>query len=618
MADSNTSIFTVKLNAEDFSKFQANFSKFDKATKNIPGAWKLVTDAIEKAEDPADALAKKIREINEGIEGVNGTVNDIAPKFGGANISAEKFGKTVKGIFEHVGGTAKLLAGFAAGMAGFGAVGMGLPLWFADRLAGQGQQQFLSSTRSNLSAGQMTAFQNDVTGRTGIGSNILSSMLDLQTSPNGSMVLNRGMGTTGVDTDKMDTSEIFVKTMENLRTQMKGKSMDQIKQVLAQTGLSAEGFGVGDALAIQHMSDSQFGGMVKQYQGDSNTENPNNPNLQQFTQLKIAMDNAESKFMAAVINNGGPVAKGLTDLTNSLSDLAMKAMNSGPVKKWFTDFGAGLEALSDAANKGGVGGLVKMFADGAALFGKAIATDFYRGGQVIGKAITDSLSSLFGGTASPYVDSPDHFVPDAYRTYNSGSAKLPVTQAAFRTYGGSSGGGSGGSGQWGGLNAQAGLPSGFLETVEHMESNGNPFAQSGAGAQGAFQFMPKTWQQYGQGSVWNENNSANAAAKYFSQLAQQFHGNIDQMLAAYNDGPGNVQAAIGKFGPNWEQAMPDETKSYIKKYNTLQSGGGPDQEYAARLSQDAANKARQGRGTLSITIHNKTGGDVSLTTASFM
>ncbi|WAH52620.1 lytic transglycosylase domain-containing protein [Pseudescherichia vulneris] len=104
------------------------------------------------------------------------------------------------------------------------------------------------------------------------------------------------------------------------------------------------------------------------------------------------------------------------------------------------------------------------------------------------------------------------------------------------------------------------LPMGLLRSVATTESGGNQYAQSGAGAKGLFQFMDGTASDMGLkgNDVWDPMKSAEAAAKYLSQLLRQFGGDLNKALASYNWGPGNVQRK------GLENA-PAETQAYVPK-----------------------------------------------------
>ncbi|MCK3667521.1 lytic transglycosylase domain-containing protein [Photorhabdus noenieputensis] len=110
------------------------------------------------------------------------------------------------------------------------------------------------------------------------------------------------------------------------------------------------------------------------------------------------------------------------------------------------------------------------------------------------------------------------------------------------------------------LEQQFGLPEGLLRSVAMMESGGNQYAVSKAGAKGLFQFMPGTAKHFGlmDDDVFDPVKSSEAAAKYLFQLMRMFDGDLSKALAAYNWGQGNViRKGLG--------AAPKETRDYIPK-----------------------------------------------------
>lgn len=121
------------------------------------------------------------------------------------------------------------------------------------------------------------------------------------------------------------------------------------------------------------------------------------------------------------------------------------------------------------------------------------------------------------------------------------------------------------------------LPEGLLRSVAITESGGNQFATSGAGAKGLFQFMDGTARDMGLrgNDVFDPEKSAQAAAKYLSQLLRSNGGDLSKALASYNWGLGNVQ----KHGM---ALMPQETRNYIPKVmSNMPANGGA----GAQLSQ---------------------------------
>jgi hypothetical protein len=99
------------------------------------------------------------------------------------------------------------------------------------------------------------------------------------------------------------------------------------------------------------------------------------------------------------------------------------------------------------------------------------------------------------------------------------------------------------------------------------ESNFNPFAVSPAGARGIAQFMPGTAALYGLDDPFDAPAAIDAQAHLMSDLLGQFGGSVSLALAAYNAGPGAVEAC------NCVPSIP-ETQAYVARILGLIGGAG--------------------------------------------
>jgi Transglycosylase SLT domain/D-alanyl-D-alanine carboxypeptidase len=106
----------------------------------------------------------------------------------------------------------------------------------------------------------------------------------------------------------------------------------------------------------------------------------------------------------------------------------------------------------------------------------------------------------------------------------------------------------------------------LLAAQLYAESNFNPFAKSGAGAQGIAQFMPGTAIALGLDDPFDAEQAINAQAHLMRDLLRRF-GSVPLALAAYNAGP-NPVAGCGCVPP-----FP-ETRAYVAKILGLMSGAG--------------------------------------------
>ncbi len=98
------------------------------------------------------------------------------------------------------------------------------------------------------------------------------------------------------------------------------------------------------------------------------------------------------------------------------------------------------------------------------------------------------------------------------------------------------------------------------------ESNFNPTAVSPAGASGIAQFMPGTAAAYGLGDPFDASAAIAAQAHLMSDLLRRF-GSIPLALAAYNAGPGAVEAC--RCVPPYP-----ETRAYVARILGLLDGAG--------------------------------------------
>lgn len=91
----------------------------------------------------------------------------------------------------------------------------------------------------------------------------------------------------------------------------------------------------------------------------------------------------------------------------------------------------------------------------------------------------------------------------------------------------------------------SGVPVNVVIAQINLESGFNPTARSSAGAEGIAQFLPSTFASYGTGSPYNPADAFKAYAAFMKHLLAEFNGNLRDALAAYNAGPGNIQAGMG-------------------------------------------------------------------------
>jgi len=120
---------------------------------------------------------------------------------------------------------------------------------------------------------------------------------------------------------------------------------------------------------------------------------------------------------------------------------------------------------------------------------------------------------------------------------------------------------------------EEGVPQDLIYLAQ-AESGFQPLALSRMGARGMWQFMAGRASEYGMNRNWwlderqDPAKSTRAAARHLKDLYAQF-GDWYLAMAAYNSGPGNVQAAVRRTGyaDFWQlykrDVLPRETKNYV-------------------------------------------------------
>jgi hypothetical protein len=103
------------------------------------------------------------------------------------------------------------------------------------------------------------------------------------------------------------------------------------------------------------------------------------------------------------------------------------------------------------------------------------------------------------------------------------------------------------------------LPEEFFTRLIWQESRFDPAAISPAGAQGIAQFLPQTAATRGLTNAFEPLPALRESASYLRELRTTFRGNLGLAAAAYNAGPGQVEAWLAG-----RRSLPGETQAYVR------------------------------------------------------
>ena len=109
----------------------------------------------------------------------------------------------------------------------------------------------------------------------------------------------------------------------------------------------------------------------------------------------------------------------------------------------------------------------------------------------------------------------------------------------------------------------AGVRESLVRAVVQVESGFNPNARSPRGAMGLMQLMPATAARYGVANPFNPDDNVRAGVQYLRELLDRYHDDETLALAAYNAGPGAVDA-------HGQQVPPySETQDYVARVSRI-------------------------------------------------
>jgi hypothetical protein len=303
------------------------------------------------------------------------------------------------------------------------------------------------------------------------------------------------------------------------------------------------GYGVDmsdeDLRRLVTTSDSEYNQLRSSYRRDAASENIPDKTAKAWQDFTEQMQRAKEEIFKTFVSGLLPLEKPLEHLSGGFTKFVEVLLKSDLVKESIEGMASWLEKFSGHIS-------APKFLDSVQQFTSNVG------------ALADAISD-----AADFVSHPGHGIahwlaPGLYTNDDlaKGGRKAKSAYLSYLTN----------------QEAAARLPEGMLARQWAAES-GQSFnvADSAKGAVGAFQLLPATAKQYGVDPT-DPKDAAWGAAQYDSDLLKKYKGNLAEALAAYNWGPGNVDAAIRQHGKDWLAYAPKETQNYVMKQGGRANG----------------------------------------------
>ncbi|EHM3440630.1 transglycosylase SLT domain-containing protein [Salmonella enterica subsp. enterica] len=332
--------------------------------------------------------------------------------------------------------------------------------------------------------------------------------------------------------------------------------------------------------------------------------------LQSFQNLSSTFDNNGDQIVFTFLNALKTLNPAITSLSNTLTADIDKFIN-GNGKRLFTDVATGLTELGHWLDS-------QQFQQDLTDFEKAIKDIAHAVGSaakwILG-LVSGDLDSITSGTGKDSADSPlvmfgNKYLfgelpganpisnkydaiwteEDAYKNYQMPDALKKNIQNFVNL-----------------ANYTYQLPKGMMSAIAGKESSWNPLAKNQkSGAAGLFQFIPETAKRYGlsENERYDPDKETYAAGRYLHDLMTKYHGNIAEVLTAY-DG--------GKVEKNGNLSLKMETINYLisllpQIQGALEQNPGIMGELSAARDQ-ISGKGKDARATVELQITPAAGSD---------
>jgi hypothetical protein len=364
------SIVEIDVNDQSFKNFQALHAKYQEALKKSPAHWQKVTEEIGNSRLNFSALvadqiaslaktkliaaaaaeaARQTRTVGDRWKDMSRDTRDVAGNISKATTSLLKW-TALTGVFSGILG--------AGGLFGI------------DRLAAKVSDGRRSSLGTGSSYGERRSFALNY-GRVVDPESFLGNVNEaLHDVTKRSSLYGAGLNESDLGGSTAQVAVKYLAKMKELADQTPDSQLAQVLQ--ARRGNEVFG-GLEDFQRLKATPRSELNDYAKSLNRDRNALGLDPIAQKQWQDFNVQLDRAGSKIENVFVKGLTPLAKPLSDLSDSVSKTVETLLLQPHLKDWIIGLGTGLEKFAGYVGTDEFQDGVKKFADGVVKVGNALA-----------------------------------------------------------------------------------------------------------------------------------------------------------------------------------------------------------------------------------------------------
>lgn len=567
-------ILEIPIDDSQFEAFRAAFEGWQENVKKLPKDWQAVNSKIielarlhrQSGAEAGAAWSKAVSLVGQYDKAVRDATNAekaLGHSAGGTSKFFGTMAKDAKSVAGHLFSTTKHLAKIATYGIGGGLLGLGGLSFGLDKLADTVVGRQRSARGLGITSGQLASFTTNFAPFAGV--NVLQGAAEAQVDASKA----GWFATLGINPQKAaNESATALAEQEIMAVHNRLRGVSNNVLLNTSTALAAEHLGMSaeDIRRIHGTRAATLALASAETNRDSNELGFSPAVAREWRNFSVQLHKAGILIEAALINTLAPLAQpnALPALSREIAKFITDLGKSGEVKAAVAGLSAGIKNFAAWIGSPEVHRGLRTFAADVSDVAEGLANAL-RWLGLIPASETQKLRRL---SREQSMESPEiaaarnSVVPgeaEAVRqAINSRVQRSSVTDvmADIRQSA-----------------AKYGIDPAFATKIAASESSLGQAKMlvSSEGAIGVMQLEPGTAKDLGV-NPYRTRQNIKGGIKYIAELKRHFHGNMQEVAAAYNWGFGNVDRDIKAHGAHWFAFMPKEVRQYVANNAGLSPG----------------------------------------------